>query len=114
MPTPPGDLYEDRDDRGLGRIGALARTVIAKALRGEVVPTEADLARCEGWEYESAGVLLERVRAGRVVSGVMQKPPRRQKGASTITLEAFGTVTGADPPGPDAEETSSPGPRINE
>jgi len=29
------------------------------------VPTEAELARREGREYEPAGVLLERVRAGR-------------------------------------------------
>lgn len=39
--------------------------MLAKAFRGELAPTEAELARREGREYESAGVLLERVRAGR-------------------------------------------------
>ena len=35
---------------------------LATAFRGELVPTEAELARREGREYEPASTLLERVR----------------------------------------------------
>ncbi|MGD9938045.1 MAG: restriction endonuclease subunit S [Methanoregulaceae archaeon] len=45
------------------RVEALTQAVLAKAFRGELVPTEAELARREGREYEPAGVLLERVQA---------------------------------------------------
>ncbi|MBY0231032.1 MAG: DEAD/DEAH box helicase family protein, partial [Gemmataceae bacterium] len=47
------------------RVDALTQAVLAKAFRGELVPTEAELARREGREYEPASVLLERVRAER-------------------------------------------------
>ena len=39
----------------------LVQTVLAKAFRGELVETEADLARREGRDYEPATVLLERI-----------------------------------------------------
>jgi type I restriction enzyme S subunit len=35
---------------------------LAKAFRGELVPTEADLARAEGHPYEPASALLARIR----------------------------------------------------
>jgi hypothetical protein len=38
------------------------------AFRGELVPTEAELARLEGREYEPASVLLERICAQRAAS----------------------------------------------
>ena len=41
------------------------QAILAKAFRGELVPTEAELARQEGREYEPASVLLERIRAAR-------------------------------------------------
>jgi len=44
---------------------SLTQSILAKAFRGELVPTEAELARREGREYEPASVLLERIRAGR-------------------------------------------------
>lgn len=43
----------------------LTQAVLAKAFRGELVPTEADLARREGREYESASELLRRITAER-------------------------------------------------
>jgi type I restriction enzyme, S subunit len=46
----------------------LAQSILAKAFRGELVPTEAELARREGREYEPASVLLERIKAERVSS----------------------------------------------
>ena len=57
----------------LKRVEALTQAVLAKAFRGKLVPTEAELARREGREYEPAGVLLERVRAER-----QGNPPRTQ------------------------------------
>jgi type I restriction enzyme, S subunit len=45
------------------RADALTQAVLAKAFRGELVPTEAELARREGRDYEPASALLERIRA---------------------------------------------------
>ncbi len=56
------------------RVEALTQAVLAKAFRGELVPTEAELAWREGREYEPAGALLERVRAGRE-----DKPSKRNR-----------------------------------
>jgi type I restriction enzyme, S subunit len=41
----------------------LSESVLAKAFRGELVPIEADLARQEGRDFETAAELLERVKA---------------------------------------------------
>jgi type I restriction enzyme, S subunit len=43
----------------------LIQSILAKAFRGELVPTEAELARREGREYEPASVLLERIKKER-------------------------------------------------
>ena len=43
----------------------LTQSILAKAFRGELVPTEAELARREGQEYEPASVLLERIKKER-------------------------------------------------
>jgi type I restriction enzyme, S subunit len=47
------------------RTEKLTQAILAKAFRGELVPTEAELARQEGREYQPASVLLERIRAAR-------------------------------------------------
>ena len=59
------------------RVDALTQAMLAKAFRGELVPTEAELARAEGRDYEPASALLERVRAERVAT---PKLGRRRKG----------------------------------
>jgi len=41
----------------------LTQAILAKAFRGEVVPTEAELARLEGRSYEPAKALLARIRS---------------------------------------------------
>ena len=43
----------------------LTQSILAKAFDGELVPTEAELARQEKRDYEPASVLLERIRAHR-------------------------------------------------
>ncbi len=48
------------------RCNKLTQSILAKAFRGELVPTEAELARREGRGYEPASVLLERIKAERL------------------------------------------------
>ena len=83
------DRIEGEVSGALERVEALTQAVLAKAFRGELVPTEAELARREGRAYEPAAVLLERVRAGRAATASV-KPSHRRKGAGTVTLEVFG------------------------
>lgn len=47
------------------RADRLIQAILAEAFRGELVPTEAELARREGREYEPASVLLDRIRQQR-------------------------------------------------
>jgi type I restriction enzyme, S subunit len=45
-----------------GRTKLISESVLARAFRGNLVPTEADLAKQEGRDYETAAELLERVK----------------------------------------------------
>lgn len=56
---------EEQDRVAKARAERLAPSILAKAFRVELVPTEAELARSEGRDYEPASVLLERVRSAR-------------------------------------------------
>jgi len=56
------DRIEQRVTVGKERVDRLTQSILAKAFRGELVPTEAELARREGRSYEPAGVLLERIK----------------------------------------------------
>jgi hypothetical protein len=47
------------------RFVSITQSILAKAFKGDLVPTEAGLARREGREYESASVLLERIKQQR-------------------------------------------------
>lgn len=71
----------DTIDRRLGaataRAERLPQSILSKAFRGELVSTEAELARAEGRSYESAEDLLKRVREA---SETVAKPkPGRRK-----------------------------------
>ncbi len=46
------------------RADKLTQSILAKAFRGDLVPTEAELARREGRAYEPATELLARVNTG--------------------------------------------------
>ena len=59
------EKIEERVAAATNRAETLTQVVLAKAFRGELVPTEAELARREGRSYEAAAVLLERVRSER-------------------------------------------------
>lgn len=55
------DKIEKHLAAAMARADKITQAVLAKAIRGELVPTEAELARQEGREYEPASVLLERI-----------------------------------------------------
>jgi type I restriction enzyme S subunit len=75
------DAIEKRVGVGTARAENLRQAVLAKAFRGELVPTEAELARREGRAYESASALLDRIRTERnaAPSASQKRPARRQK-----------------------------------
>jgi type I restriction enzyme S subunit len=72
------DTIEMRVTTATRRADNLTQSILAKAFRGELVPTEAELARREGREYEPASVLLERIRAERAV-GIKTTPAPKRK-----------------------------------
>lgn len=55
------DRIEQRVAIGQEKVDRLTQAILAKAFCGELVPTEAELARRERREYEPASVLLERI-----------------------------------------------------
>jgi hypothetical protein len=59
------DKIEARVQAATARIEKIAQAILAKAFRGESVPTEAELARQEGRDYEPAARLLQRIRGRR-------------------------------------------------
>jgi type I restriction enzyme S subunit len=62
------DSIEKRVDVATKCAEKLTQAILAKAFRGELVPTEAELARREGRDYEPASVLLERIKAERAAT----------------------------------------------
>jgi len=72
------DAIEKRVAAATVRAEKLTQAILAKAFRGELVPTEAELARREGRPYEPASVLLERIRAERA-SGATRPARSRHK-----------------------------------
>ena len=73
------DAIEKRVAAARLRADKLTQSILAKAFRGELVPTEAELARREGRTYEPAAVLLERIRAERE-KGKPQTKKKRLRG----------------------------------
>jgi type I restriction enzyme S subunit len=56
------DQIEARLKQAKTHVDRLTQSLLRKAFRGELVPTEASLAAAEGRDYESASALLERIR----------------------------------------------------
>jgi type I restriction enzyme S subunit len=72
-----GAAIEKRVAVATSRSERLTQSILARAFRGELVPTEAELARREGREYEPASVLVERIKKERVSE---TKPSRMKRG----------------------------------
>jgi type I restriction enzyme S subunit len=77
------DSIEKRVALATKRAAKLTQSVLAKAFRAELVPTEAELARREGRTYERASALLERIKAERermgIVHNVAERPRARAR-----------------------------------
>jgi type I restriction enzyme S subunit len=56
------DTLELRCERAEAHIDRLTQSILAKAFRGQLVPTEAALAKAEGQAYETAEELLVRIK----------------------------------------------------
>jgi type I restriction enzyme S subunit len=71
------DKIEARVQAATARVEKITQAILAKAFRGELVPTEAKIARDESRPYEPASALLTRLRALRTAdSNVAQPRPR--------------------------------------
>jgi type I restriction enzyme, S subunit len=70
---------EHHVSEGTLRADTLTQSILAKAFRGELVPTEAELARREGREYEHASVLLERIKKDREEQTSSEPKQRRKR-----------------------------------
>jgi type I restriction enzyme S subunit len=85
------DAIEKRVASATARAEKLTQAILSRAFRGELVPTEAELARREGRPYEPASALLERIRADGTISNRARRAParpRRRRGriAPTVTF----------------------------
>jgi type I restriction enzyme S subunit len=69
------------------RCNKLTQSILAKAFRGELVPTEAELARREGREYEPASVLLDRIRKERESHASSNPERKRTRTKSGVTVK---------------------------
>ncbi len=74
------DKIEARVSAATARVEKITQAILAKAFRGELVPTEAELARQEGRDYEPASVLLDRIRAERATGDSSAPKPRSPRG----------------------------------
>lgn len=72
------------------RAERMPQAILARAFRGELVPTEADLARAEGRNYEPASVLLERIQETRK----QHKPASRKRGRKGKNMTQRSAVEG--------------------
>lgn len=75
------DKIEARVQAATARAEKITQAILAKAFRGVLVPTEAELARQEGRGYEPASVLLERIRTARAAESGPQKTKAHGKGS---------------------------------
>lgn len=74
------------------QVDKLTSALLEKAFRGELVPTEAELARQEGREYESGAMLLERVRQ-QTMADKKQEPVRaRGEGGAGVRRRVRGAT----------------------
>jgi type I restriction enzyme, S subunit len=79
------DQIEAKVLKAVSMAEKLTQSILAKAFRGELFPTEAELARREGRDYEPASVLLERIKKQREEELTSTKAKRKQKVEPAIT-----------------------------
>jgi type I restriction enzyme, S subunit len=79
------DAIEKRVAAATMRAEKLTQAILAKAFRGELVPTEAELARREGRDYEPASALLARIRAEHESNGTTPREKLRPRKITRTT-----------------------------
>lgn len=67
------DAVEKQVDAAKARAEKLTQAILAKAFRGELVPTEAELARRDGRPYETASKLLAHIKSERESKGLIER-----------------------------------------
>ncbi|MEW5826293.1 MAG: restriction endonuclease subunit S [Candidatus Bipolaricaulota bacterium] len=82
------DEIETHVRAATGRAARLPQAILARAFRGELVTTEADLAAREGRDYEPASVLLERIGEARK----QHKPGKRGRGGKNMAKRSTGRL----------------------
>lgn len=70
------DRIEKRTKGAVERVEKITQSILTRAFRGELVETEAELARREGWAYESAAQLLASIQGERE-KNAQAKPKRK-------------------------------------
>lgn len=86
------DAIEARLGAAWVQVERLPRTILERAFRGELVPTEAELARDEGRQHEPAALLVERVRSARELERrprLEALPRLRPAGKRALAAEAL-------------------------
>jgi type I restriction enzyme S subunit len=78
-----GNSIERRVAETKARVNILFQAILAKAFRGELVPTEAELARREGRSYEPASSLLARIKAECDIAS----PPFSKKRGKRVSIK---------------------------
>jgi len=89
------DRIEARMAKVQVQAGKLRPSLLAKAFGGELVPTEAELARQEGRDYEPASALLERLQRHRVSDNESEHTRRTHSKASTVARKIKRTARSA-------------------
>lgn len=72
------DRLQARYETAKGYTNDLKRSILLKAFRGELVPTETELARREGRLYETAEQMLSRIRANQAAQNGNAQPRERK------------------------------------
>jgi len=85
------DTIEASVAAATARADKITQAILAKAFRGELVPTEAELARQEDRDYEPASALLARIRAARAAEPPERGTDARRREKSRVAL------SGTDP-----------------
>ena len=72
------DQIEARLKQAQTHVDRLTQSLLRKAFRGELVPTEHTLATADGRDYESASGLLERIQTSERAESQQPRQKRRQ------------------------------------
>jgi type I restriction enzyme S subunit len=82
------DTIEKQVESATKRAEKITQAVLAKAFRGELVPTEAELARRESRPYEPASVLLKRIKSEQETEAASKNATGRLSGRRRPTTRS--------------------------